>query len=71
MTVYTDITQEAKQSWSRLLNIKLIYGDDSRNVKYDNVKRFFNTLDEIAGHRGSLATLELSACWANFIENHL
>ena len=68
ITVYTDITQEAKQSWPRLLNIKIIYGGDSRN---DNVKRFLNTLDEIAGHRGSLATLELRACWANFIENHL
>ena len=71
ITVYTDITQEAKQSWTRLLNIKIIYGDDSRNDKYDNVKRFLNTVDEIAGHCGSLATLEVRACWAKFIENHL
>ena len=33
ITVYTDITQEAKQSLSRLINTKIIYGDDSRNVK--------------------------------------
>ena len=72
ITVYTDSTQEAKQSWSRLLNIKIIYGDDSRNVKYDNVKRLLNTLDAIAGYRRSLETLELPrVCWANLIENHL
>ena len=45
ITVYTEITQEAKLSWSRLLTIKIIYGDDSQTVKYDNGKIFLSTLD--------------------------